>query len=176
MRGTTVIATCTFLALALSGCAGEATDQGAAPVNPGSAATDANSAGSTGPDSTGPDFTGLDEGTAAACTVAEKAVLGSEGHDLDVSSAKAIVAAARTSKSSLLTTQAAALQYGVSRAEAAAGNPDEAGMVAEVTAAILKFRTVCQDTDALAASVQAPATGGSGASAPVNEPTDRSGG
>ncbi|MEU4561933.1 hypothetical protein AB0F72_26410 [Actinoplanes sp. NPDC023936] len=160
MRATTaVIATSVLLTLGLTGCA--SSDE--TTTAPG-AATAASAA----------DLSGLDEGTATACTLAENAVLGNAGHDLDLESASQIVTAGKSAKSTLITTQTGALEFSVRKAQAAAGNPDEQTLTAAVSSEILKFRTVCQDVAALKASIPSASTGGSGASADPDEPVDRS--
>ncbi|MEU4694086.1 hypothetical protein [Actinoplanes sp. NPDC023714] len=160
MRATTaVIATSVLLTLALTGC-GSNDDNATAP----GAATAASVA----------DLSGLDESTATACTLAENAVLGKAGHDLDLESANQIITAGKTAKSTLVATQTGVLELSVRKAEAAAGNPDEQTLTAQVSTEILKFRTVCQDVDSLKASIPEETTGGSGASADPDEPVDRS--
>lgn len=154
-----MIATSVLLTLALSGCAG--TDDTTTAAGAATAASTA-------------DLSGLDESTATACTLAEDAVLGRAGHDLNLPSANQIVTAGKTAKSSLVRTQAGVLELSVRNAEAAAGNPDEQTATAAVSTEILKFRTVCQDVDAVKASIPEASTGGAGASADPDEPVDRS--
>ncbi|WP_433824846.1 hypothetical protein ACQP2E_22160 [Actinoplanes sp. CA-015351] len=160
MRATTaVIATSVLLTFALTGCA---SDDGTSTA-PG-AATAASAA----------DLSGLDESTATACTLAENAVLGRAGHDLDLESANQIITAGKTAKSTMISTQANVLEVSVRKAEASVGDPDEQTLTAAVSTDILKFRTVCQDVEALKASIPKATTGGSGASSDPNEPVDRS--
>ncbi len=154
-----MIATSALLALALSGCASN--DE---PTTAPGAATVASAV----------DLTGLDEGSATACTLAENAVLGKAGHDLDLESANEIITAGKTSKSSVITIASSVLEFSVRKAEAAAGNPDEQTLTAAVSTEILKFRTVCQDPKTVKAGIASPSTGGSGASSNPDEPVDRS--
>jgi hypothetical protein len=160
MRATTaVIATSVLLSLALTGCASN-DDTTAVP-----GAATATSA---------MDLSGLDENTATACTMAENAVLGKAGHDLDLESANQIITAGKSAQSTLVATQSNVLELSVRKAEAAVGDPDEQTLTAAVSSEILKFRTVCQDLDAVKAGIPEETTGGSGASADPNEPVDRS--
>lgn len=105
---------------------------------------------------------GLDEGTHLTCTLAGQATLGQDGRDLNVATAKDIVTAGRTSQSVLITSAVNVVESAALRAEAAAGTPDEAAIVAEVKAAILKVQTVCQDVPSLKSSIESPGAGGGG--------------
>jgi hypothetical protein len=144
MRGSTIAAVATFTLLAITGCA--SSDDNAPTATAAGAANTA----------------GLDQATAAACTVADQATKGADGRDLNVATAKDIVTLGKTSKSTIITAATAVLDASVQKAQAAAGNPDEPVLVAEVTSAILKFQTACQDTDAVKASIT---KGGKAASA-----------
>ncbi|MFC7529623.1 hypothetical protein [Actinoplanes sp. GCM10030250] len=138
---TAAVALCTLLGL--FGCASES----------GTA--------SPGGDRTTPAITpGLDEGTRTTCVLARQATLGEEGRDLDTTTGAAIVAAGKTSQSSLITSAVNVLESAVLRAGAAAGTFEEATVTAEVGPAILKVQTICQDTDALKSSIVSPGTGG----------------
>ncbi|BCJ39830.1 hypothetical protein GCM10010168_26900 [Actinoplanes ianthinogenes] len=135
MRGSTIAAVATCTLLAITGCA--KTDDNAPIATAGGATSVA----------------GLDKGTAAACTLAEQATKGEDGRDLDLATAKDIVAVGATSKSTIITAATDVLSASLAKAQAAAGEPDEAVLVAEVSSAILKVRTACQDTDAVKASI-----------------------
>jgi hypothetical protein len=135
MRGSTIAAVATFTLLAITGCA-----------NSEETPSTATAAGAA-------NMAGLDQGTADACTTADQATRGENGRDLDMTSAKEIVTLGQTSKSTIITAATDVLSSAVQKAHAAAGNPDEAVLTAEVSAAILKFQTACQDTDAVKASI-----------------------
>ncbi|MEV6350939.1 hypothetical protein [Actinoplanes sp. NPDC051851] len=136
MRGSTIAAAAICTLMAMSGCANS--DE-----NAGSSATADVSAS----------FAGLDEGTAAACTLASQATLGTDGRDLDVDTGKDLVALGRKSRSTIITGATTVLDGAVQKAVAGAGNPDEAVLVAEVSSAILKIQGVCQDTSSLKSSM-----------------------
>ncbi|WP_221321744.1 hypothetical protein [Actinoplanes sp. L3-i22] len=154
MRGSTIAAVATCTLLAITGCA-----------NSEEAPTTATAAGAA-------NMAGLDKGTAGACTVAYDATHGQNGRDLDLATAKQIVIYGKTAKSTIVTAATDVLSTVVARAQAAAGNPDEDVLTAEVGTAILKVQTVCQDTDAVKASITTPSTGGEGASAEATSTTD----
>jgi hypothetical protein len=154
MRGSTIAAVATCTLLAITGCA-----------NSEEAPTTATAAGAA-------NMAGLDKGTAGACTVAADATHGQNGRDLDLATATQIVAFGRTAKSTIVTAATDVLATSVAKAQAAAGEPDEDVLTAEVGSAILKVQTVCQDTDAVKASITTPSTGGEGASAGATRSTD----
>ncbi|MBB4743722.1 hypothetical protein BJY16_007181 [Actinoplanes octamycinicus] len=156
MRGSTIAAVATCTLLAITGCA--KTDDNAPVATAGGAANVA----------------GLDKGTAAACTLAEQATKGEDGRDLDLATAKDIVAVGSTSKSTIITAATDVLAASLAKAQAAAGNPDEAVLVAEVSSSILKVRTACQDTDAVKASITKASkdTGETGATSDSTSATD----
>ncbi|MEV6305559.1 hypothetical protein AB0M02_39515 [Actinoplanes sp. NPDC051861] len=143
MRRTTTAAVALCTLLGLFGCASTSE-----PAAPGAAPT----AQATTP--------GLDEGTQTTCDLARQATLGENGHDLNVATGKAIVAAGKTSQSVLITSAANVLESAVLRAEAAAGTNEEAGVLAEVGPAILKVQTVCNNVDSLKSSISSPGAGG----------------
>ncbi|GLY00307.1 MULTISPECIES: hypothetical protein [Actinoplanes] len=144
MRGPISTAVTTACALlALTGCAANSNDAGS--IEAADTATTA--------------VAGLDAGTNTACALASNATLGKGGHDLDVTSAEAIVAAAKASESTLITSSANVLDAAARKAKAAADDPEGPALEAEVSAAILKFNTVCDDTDALLASMQGESAG-----------------
>ncbi|GIF05107.1 hypothetical protein [Actinoplanes siamensis] len=153
MRGSTIAAVATCTLLAITGCA-----------NSEDSPATATAAGA------GPDVAGLDKGTAGACTLADQATRGENGRDLDLATAVDIVALGKTAKSTIVTAATDVLDTSVQKAQAAAGEPDEAVLTAEVSTAILKLRTACQDTDAVKASITTPSTGGGAGSA---DPTSR---
>lgn len=155
MRGSTIAAVATCTLLAITGCANSEDTPTSATAGAGAA-----------------NVAGLDKGTAGACTIASQATHGEDGRDLDLETGKAIIAVGRTSKSTIVTAATDLLSTAVSKAQAAAGNPDEAVLTAEVSTAILKLQTVCQDTDAVKASITTPSTGGEGASATATSATD----
>ncbi|WP_043511947.1 MULTISPECIES: hypothetical protein [unclassified Actinoplanes] len=150
MRGSTIAAVATFTLLAITGCA-----------NSDNTPTTATAAGAA-------NTAGLDKGSAGACTVADQATRGENGRDLDLATAKDIVAFGRTSRSTIVTAATDVLSAALDKAQAAAGEPDELVLKAEVGNAILKVQTVCKDPDAVKASITTPSTGGAGGS---NEPT-----
>ncbi|GLW27649.1 hypothetical protein [Actinoplanes regularis] len=156
MRGSTIAAVATCTLLAITGCA-----------NSEETPTTATAAGAA-------NMAGLDNGTAGACTVADQAVRGQNGRDLDVATAKQIVTLGKTSESTIITAASDLLAGAVQRAESAAGNPDEAVLVAGVSSAILKFQTSCKDTDAVKASMTKAGenTGGGAGSADDPSVTD----
>ncbi|WIM93377.1 hypothetical protein ACTOB_005354 [Actinoplanes oblitus] len=159
MRGSTIAAVATCTLLAITGCA---KSEDNAPV--ATAAGAANTAG-------------LDQGTAAACTLADQATKGQDGRDLDLATAKDIVTLGNTSKSTIITAATDVLSASLSKAQAAAGNPDEAVLVAEVSSSILKFQTACQDTDAVKASItkESKNAGGTGATSDSTSVTNDKG-
>lgn len=117
---------------------------------------------------------GLDDATHATCTLAGQATIGDAGRDLDVATAKDIIAAGKGSPSTLITSAVNVLESAALRAEAAAGTPDEGALVAEVSAAILKVQTVCQDASSLRTSLETPGTGGGGEAGADSEATEDS--
>ncbi|WP_436531042.1 hypothetical protein [Actinoplanes sp. HUAS TT8] len=155
MRGSTIAAVATCTLLAITGCANNSEDT----------PTTATAAGAA-------NMAGLDKGTAAACTMASQATHGENGRDLDLATAKQIVTLGRTSRSTIVTAATDVLSSAVSQAQAAAGDPNEAVLTAEVGTAILKLQTACQDTDAVKASITTPSTGGEGASAEATSAID----
>jgi hypothetical protein len=114
---------------------------------------------------------GFDKGTAGACTVAGQATHGEEGRDLDLATARDIVTLGRTSKSTIITSAAERLDSSVQKAQAAAGEPNEAVLVAEVSTAILKVQTACQDTKAVKASITTASTASGSADATTDPVT-----
>ncbi|GAA2703534.1 hypothetical protein [Actinoplanes palleronii] len=140
MRGSTIAAVATFTLLAITGCA-----------NSDESAPAATAAGSA-------NMAGFDKGTAGACTVADQATHGEEGRDLDLATARDIVTFGKTSKSTIITAATEVLNSSVAKAQAAAGEPNEAVLTAEVSSAILKVQTVCKDTEAVKASITTPST------------------
>jgi hypothetical protein len=152
MRGSTIAAVATCTLLAITGCANSeqtpptATAAGAANV------------------------AGLDKGTAEACTTADQATRGENGRDLDLATATDIVAVGKTSKSTIITAATDVLSSALLKAQAAAGEPDEAVLTAEVSTAILKFRTACQDTDAVKASITKASKNSKGGTGASDEP------
>lgn len=148
MRGSTIAALATCTLLAITGCANS--EESPSPATAGAGAAN---------------VAGLDKGTAGACTIASEATQGQNGHDLNVATAQQIIAQGRNSRSTIVTAATDVLSASVAKAQAAAGNPDEAVLTAEVSTAILKLQTACQDTDAVKASITTPSTGGEGASA-----------
>ncbi|GIF14252.1 hypothetical protein [Actinoplanes teichomyceticus] len=140
MRGSTIAAVATCTLLAITGCANS---EESAATSAATAAAAANVAG-------------LDKGTAGACTVADQATRGEDGRDLDLATAKEIVSLGKTSRSTIITAATEVLDRALQKAQAAAGEPNEAVLTAEVSSAILKVQTACQDTDAVKASITSP--------------------
>ncbi|GGN43311.1 hypothetical protein FHR83_001820 [Actinoplanes campanulatus] len=137
MRGTTIAAVFASTLLAISGCA--------TPGEPvGSAATAAPTVS----------ISGLDNATASACTVANQATLGQDGYDFDIATANQIVTLSKQSKSTLITAAANVVEQPLRKAEATAGEFEQATHLAELRTVMLKFQTVCQDVDALTVSIQ----------------------
>ncbi len=153
MRGSTIAAVATCTLLAITGCA-----------NSEDTPTSATAAGAA-------NMAGLDDGAAGACTIADEAVRGQNGRDLDVATANKIVSLGKTSASTIITAASDLLGGAVQRAQAAAGNPDEAVLVAEVSSAILKFQTSCQDTDAVKASMTKAGETTSGGAGSAEDPS-----
>jgi hypothetical protein len=155
MRGPTVAALVTCTLLAITGCA-----------NREETPTAATAAGAA-------NVAGFDQGSAGACTIAADATRGQNGRDLDLATASQIITMGRTSRSTVITAATDVLSSAAAKAQAAAGNPDEAVLTAELSTAILKLQTVCQDADAVKAAITTPSTGGEGASAATTSPLDR---
>jgi hypothetical protein len=158
MRGPTIAAVVTCTLLAITGCA-----------NSEESPNTATAAGAA-------DVAGLDKGTAGACTIAYDATHGQNGRDLDVATATQIISQGKTSRSTIVTASTDALSAAVAKARAAAGEPDEDVLKAEVSNAILKLQTACQDTDAVKASITTPSTAGEGASTESTSAVDRKAG
>ncbi|MEU4626617.1 hypothetical protein AB0G04_42370 [Actinoplanes sp. NPDC023801] len=137
MRGTSTAAVLTSTLLVISGCA--TSGQSVAPAATAAPAVT---------------ISGLDAATAEACGISHQATLGQGGYDFDVATASRIVTLGRTSKSTIITAAAAVLEVPVRQAQVAAGEPEEAGHLAELRTAMLKFETICQDADALVVSIE----------------------
>ncbi|MFI1995179.1 hypothetical protein [Actinoplanes sp. NPDC020271] len=155
MRGPTIAAVAACTLLAITGCANSDNNPDTA-----TAAGAANVAG-------------LDKGSAGACTIAYDATHSQNGRDLDVATATQIISVGKTSRSTIITAATDVLSGAVAKAQAAAGEPDEDVLKAEVSSAILKLQTACQDTDAVKANITTPSTGGGGASAEATSAVDR---
>jgi hypothetical protein len=137
MRGKTTVAVVTSTLLAISGCA-----TSGQPADPADTPAPAAS------------IKGLDEATSAVCGIANQATLGEGGYDFDVATATQIVTLGKTSKSTLITAAANVLSVSTRQAQSSAGDPEEAGHLAELRTAMLRFQSVCQDVDALVVSIE----------------------
>ncbi|WP_146169554.1 hypothetical protein [Actinoplanes italicus] len=137
MRGISTVAVLTSTLLVITGCA--TSGQSVAPAATAAPAVT---------------ISGLDEATAEVCGISHQATLGEGGYDFDVATATRIVTLGKASKSTIITAAAAVLEVPVRQAQAAAGEPTEAGHLAELRTAMLKFQTICQDADALVGSIE----------------------